>query len=361
MKLVKTTFSRNDVEILLKDLTGVMQPLSAAEREVKIQSGIHYSRMLPKESLPSEEYFKLYEKAMKLHTADIVNYTQITAKQILEATNWRPPVLISLPRAGIPFGILLKRYLKFKYNFDCKHFAVSIIRGEGIDENAMNYVYESIHSKGVADIIFVDGWTGKGAIMRQLESAVKMLKNKDEYRWAGLMPRLAVMSDPTNIATFCGTNQDVLLPTACMNSITSGLISRTILNEHIDLAAGDFHGAVYFGEFEKQDLSNSFIDTISAAFSKTCEISQGSLAVVKNIMHKYNISDITKVKPGIGETTRVLLRRVPWMVLVNKTISPNDPDIAHILVLCKEKSVPVSFENLGNYKVCGLIKDLADV
>ena len=31
---------------------------------------------------------------------------------------------------------------------------------------------------------------------------------------------------------------------------------------------------------------------------------------------QYGIGDVNLVKPGVGETTRVLLRRVPWQVLV---------------------------------------------
>ena len=40
--------------------------------------------------------------------------------------------------------------------------------------------------------------------------------------------------------------------------------------------------------------------------------------VVKKIANTYAIDDINFIKPGIGETTRVLLRRIPWKVLVNQ-------------------------------------------
>jgi hypothetical protein len=38
----------------------------------------------------------------------------------------------------------------------------------------------------------------------------------------------------------------------------------------------------------------------------------------------------------------------------------DDPDIQHILELCKEKDVPYEKYPMGNYKVCGIIKELAD-
>lgn len=359
MNLVKTTFNSDDVKILLKDLTDVMTPMSALEREKCIQHGKHYCEMLPQEELPPAEYLELYNKAMTLHTLDIARYTQAVGKQILEATQWHKPVLISLARAGIPFGILLKRYFQTKHNMNCEHYAISIIREKGIDINAMDFIYSIIGSHNVYNIVFVDGWTGKGVIKRQLVEAVSKLR--ETSKWQGLLPRLAVVSDPADVADFYGTKEDILLPAACMNSLTSGLISRTILNNNIDITKGDFHGAVYFKEFEPYDLSNSFVDTISAAFNSIEEKALDSSAVMTYISQKYNISDINMIKPGIGETTRVLLRRIPWKVLISTTVNASDPDIAHIINLCNIKKIPCVREDLGNYKVCGLIKSLADV
>ena len=39
-------------------------------------------------------------------------------------------------------------------------------------------------------------------------------------------------------------------------------------------------------------------------------------ATVERVCAEYGVSTANLVKPGIGETTRVLLRRVPWRVLV---------------------------------------------
>ena len=37
----------------------------------------------------------------------------------------------------------------------------------------------------------------------------------------------------------------------------------------------------------------------------------------------FNIKNINHIKPGVGdETTRVLLRRVPWKILVNSLNNP---------------------------------------
>lgn len=367
MKTVKSTYSANDVEILLKDLTGVMSPLPTEEREKCIQSGAHYSSMLPLEKLPSREYLDLYFEAVERHKHKIARMTANLTAMITKSSE--RPVIVSLARAGIPIGVLLKRYISEFMGCEYPHYAISIIRDKGIDVNAMEYIYKREIYTGksaTTDIFFVDGWTGKGAIKTQLSEAVKSLIRADK-KWLGLRDDLYVLADPANITPFCGTHEDFLLPTACLNSIVSGLISRSILNEHINAADGDFHGAVYFGDFEKQDLSRDFVDKISGCFAPLSdeireaeELSESGVSVVGRICDNFGIKDYLKVKPGIGETTRVLLRRVPWAVLIDERADRNDFDLRHIFALCEEKGVRVIPFNLGSYKACGIIKELAD-
>ena len=373
--LVKTSYKTDDVVVLLKDLSADMKEMSTEEREKAIQSGVHYSEMLPQEKAPSEEYEVLYNRAVaekKFEIAEgIASVAEIMWNNTLE--EGKVPVIISLARAGIPVGILMKRYLKREYGVDCPHYAISIIRDRGIDVNAMEFIYntEVVTNKNtVENFFFVDGWTGKGAIKTQLEEAVAQLKSVDADKWGELSDNLYVLAAPANITPYCGTHADYLLPSACLNSTVSGLTSRTILNKFVDVEAGDFHGATYFKKFEDIDKSNEFIDKVSECFHNLSmdetrgelnELEEGwnGMSIVTDICNLMQVEDYKKVKPGIGETTRVLLRRVPWKVLINKDTSEDDPDIQHILVLCREKKIPTMRWDLGNYKVCGIIKELS--
>ena len=369
--LVKTSYSKDDVIVLLKDLSTVMKEMSTDERERAIQSGVPYSEMLPEEKAPSEEYEQLYELALSKKRYEIaLGIAKVAEIMWSKRELNQAPIIVSLARAGIPVGILMKRYIKQKYGVDCPHYAISIIRDKGIDINAMEYIYNQ-HIKGaqncVENIFFVDGWTGKGAIKTQLEEAVS--KMQIEYpKWHHLSSNLYVLADPANITPYCGTQEDYLLPSACLNSTVSGLTSRTIINSYIDVEAGDFHGAAYFEKFESIDKSNEFIDAVSSEFINldavdctlnTLEKGWTGMDIVMDICNLMGVEDYKKVKPGIGETTRVLLRRVPWKVLINKDISDKDPDIQHILVLCREKNIPLMRWDLGHYKVCGIIKELS--
>lgn len=205
-------------------------------------------------------------------------------------------------------------------------------------------------------LLFVDGWIGKGAISDELK--------KDLKEYPGIVPDIAVIADPANITELCGTHEDILIASSCLNSTVSGLISRTFLRNDI-IGINDFHGAVYYEELEKSDLSYEFINTIESKFNfdntiiKQNKIFGYGIDEVNIIANNFNITDINLIKPGIGETTRVLLRRVPWKVLADgKYINNNE--LTHILKLAKEKNIPVETYPMKHYKCCGIIRKMAD-
>lgn len=79
---------------------------------------------------------------------------------------------------------------------------------------------------------------------------------------------------------------------------------------------------------------------------------------VQRICKTFDIADINYVKPSVGEATRVLLRRLPWKVLVH---SLDDYEhLGHLYQLAKEKNIEVTEYPLINYRACGLIKRIAD-
>lgn len=348
---MRTSYSENDVILLLKDITGQVEPQSTAERERLIQSGKHYCEMLPIEYVPTEKYMQVYNEALKSYAKPTALAVGKLADKIMEQKG-ENVVLVSLARAGIPIGILLKRYIKKKYNKDVPHYSISIIRGRGIDENAMKYLLSKYEPE---NLLFVDGWVGKGAILKELE--------KDISAFEGVSSELAVIADPANVTSLCGTHDDILIPSSCLNSTVSGLVSRTFLRDDI-IGKNDFHGAVYYGELAESDLSYEFINAIEAEFELNSEVEDRIIEgkgvdEVKAIADHFGIDDINLVKPGIGETTRVLLRRVPWKVLIDEKYKNSD-DLAHIVRLAEEKNVPIEYYPLTHYKTCGIIKKLAD-
>lgn len=347
---MRSSYKAEDVTLLLKDITGLIAPEDTKTRETKIQSGVHYCEMLPKEYVPTKEYKKIYEEMLDLYANEVGKAVSFLSEAIY-ASQLRP-VLVSLARAGIPAGILVKHYLEIKYKINVPHYAISIIRGRGIDDNAMKYILER---HAWEKLIFVDGWTGKGAIKRQLDEALKAYHcNK----------QLAVIADPAGVADLYGTSEDLMIPSACLNSTVSGLLSRTFLRDDV-ISKEDFHGAVYYGEMEEYDCSYEFIKRVERCFDFSVseppfgKHKSTGMDDIKKLQQMYGIADINLIKPGIGESTRVLLRRVPDVIIINKA-DKNSKDLQPIYRLCREKQVPVQYGHLEHYKVCGIIKNLAD-
>lgn len=349
-----STYKPKDVEILLKDISGLVKPQSTQEREKLIQSGKHYSEMLPIEYEPSPEYLKTYYDALE-------RFSKITADAVANVSNeiyfdkGKKVVLVSLARAGTSIGILIKHYIEKKFHCEIRHYTISIIRGIGIDKNAMNYIL-SRHNPETLQ--FVDGWTGKGAIQNQLFESKKFFPNVDF--------NLAVLSDPAHVAEKFGTREDFLIASSCLNSTISGLLSRTFLRGDI-IGENDFHGAAFYSDLQDKDLTYQFINSVENKFDfskippqfKISERDNGGLDEVHKIAEEFQISDINLIKPSIGETTRVLLRRLPQKILVHSL--DDEKNLGHLYQLAKEKKVEVIEYPLKNYKACGLIRSLKDV
>ena len=74
-------------------------------------------------------------------------------------------------------------------------------------------------------------------------------------------------------------------------------------------------------------------------------------------MRRYGVADVNLVKPGIGEATRVLLRRVPRLLVLREA---DAPDVAHLAALAEEKQVPVEIDPSLPYHAVSLIRSASD-
>ena len=344
------SYAAGEVGWLLTDLSEVALEAPTEEREEAIQSGgAHYAESLPQEYQPDAEYLELYRSALAGSAGRLAQAVG-TVTELVLAERGPDIVLVSLARAGTPVGILLRRWAAARHGLDLPHYAVSIVRGRGIDPLALQHLAER-HDP--AQVVFVDGWTGKGAIARELAAALAAFGG-------GFDPDLAVLADPGRCASTFGTREDWLIPSACLNSTVSGLVSRTVLNTRL-LRPDQYHGAKFYTELAPADVSNDFLDAVTAEFAGVRDTAAptertpdwAGWAAIERIVEEYGIGEVNLVKPGVGETTRVLLRRVPWKVLVRAGAPA--ADLAHVRLLAQRRGVPV-LEVAGlPYSCVGLI------
>jgi hypothetical protein len=356
-----SSYAPEEVGWLLQDLSEVTLEAPTEEREEAIQNGgAHYAESLPVEYQPTEEYQRLFHSALAA-CADRLALAVGTVTETVLAERSPRPVLVSLARAGVPVGILMRRWARFRHGLDLPHYAVSIVRGRGIDANALRWL--AAHHDP-ADVVFVDGWTGKGAITRELVQALRDFER--ETGITGFDPQIAVLADPGSCVRAYGTRDDFLIPSACLNSTVSGLVSRTVLRADL-VGPHDFHGAKFYRDLADADVSNLFLDTVADRFAEVADAAGAAAkellssdrtptwagwAAVERISEEYGIHDVNLVKPGVGETTRVLLRRVPWQILA-RTGAGRELD--HIRLLAEQRGVPVREVDGLPYSCVGLI------
>jgi hypothetical protein len=347
-----------------KDCLFLLKPIevhyhSIENKEQLIQSGqLHYSEMIHKEVAPSKEYTELFLQMTAQYKVRLASEVMRLATFIIERReNVGSITLLSLARAGTPIGVLLQRALT-QYQQSANHYSISIIRDRGIDEVALDYLLEQGYSD--KSFVFVDGWTAKGVISQELRRSIK---SYNQSRGVNIAPELFVISDIGGTADVQATFDDYTIPSALMNSTVSGLISRSILNHQVGV--NDFHACVSYQHLRQYDRSNWFVDEISAVMKKEAlspilyqskvERQQLTSDFLKDIMSTYSVSNINRIKPGIAEATRVLLRRVPDQLLVKNL---QNIDIQHLLRLSLEKGVTINEVPEMPFGACALIKDV---
>ena len=172
-----------------------------------------------------------------------------------------------------------------------------------------------------------------------------------------------MIADPAGRADIAATADDYLIASGLLNGVVSGLVSRSILSE-ATVGPGDFHACVTYPQFAALDLSRDFVDTVAPfatgpavpnhahaalrpALRAQCE------AMLRAVMAATGTVDRNRIKPGIAEATRALLRRMPERLFLRDLA---DPDVAHLLHLAEEQRVPVEpLPGAGRYRAVAVI------
>ena len=100
---MRSSYRDEDVTLLLKDITGLVKPQPTEERERLIQSGKHYSEMLPIEYVPTQKYMEVYREVLEKYAGPTARAVGKLSDKIIQARG-QDVVIVSLARAGIQIG-----------------------------------------------------------------------------------------------------------------------------------------------------------------------------------------------------------------------------------------------------------------
>ncbi|MBN8502162.1 MAG: hypothetical protein J0M19_13600, partial [Sphingomonadales bacterium] len=306
-----------DVQFLLTPLD--LPTISIAEKETLLRGHRrHYSEVLSAEAPPSAQYLAAYHAALAANGArlarDIASLAAALARRPVSPAGL---ALVSFARAGTPIGVLLRRALA-RAGRAAPHYSISIVRDRGIDPTALDHI---LARHAASDLVFVDGWTGKGAIAREM-------RNSAELAARDINPALVVIADPAGQADLAATADDYVIPSGILNGIISGLVSRSVIIP--DAPPGQFHACRALPELAEHDLSRAFVDLIDRLAeqigpvppadwpqAQRTERAAACARMIARLSADHAITDINHIKPGVAEATRAVLRREPRAVLVS--------------------------------------------
>lgn len=313
---------------------------------------------------PSEAYLKFFYNAFAQNRRRLAQDTLSLARQlVLKTRGGRPKVLVSLARAGIPVGVLLKRTLQEHLKVDIEHYSVSLLREEGLDEQALLHILQQNDALG-RDITFVDGWTATGTVARALWQGISQFNRRHKTQ---ISPDLHVIADLAGIATIAATTDDYLMPSALLNATISGLVSRPWHDEITE----QFFSCYYFQHRQAEDLSQWYVDQLMAEIQQLertppciepdvrIRQQETSQFFIEEIIETYQLQSIDQFKPGLGESTRLLLQGAakPDRLLVRNRRSS---DVEGLLLLANEQGVTVTEMVAMPYKAALIMQPLTD-
>ena len=352
------SYLASDVTVLLDIVDkDAVADVPVSQKEALIQSGQrHYSDMLTLEHAPTAMHEQLYQQALAQGTTrtatDIANlaYTLHHIFQQKVSTE-RPLILVSLVRAGLPVGVLLQRALAdadSSYALPSMHYGISIIRDRGLDPVALQMILDA-HPNSA--IIFVDGWTGKGAIYQELARSLDIFSDPNHPNFANIFHQgkdvipLLTLADPAGVAWLAASEEDWLIPSGLLNSTVSGLISRSLYTE----PQSGLHRSVFYDNLVAVDHSLAFVDHIDStrrALSTSPQYLQTfeqpryqTTDLIDTLAAEYDISNRNRIKPTIAEATRALLRRDPECILL---ATADHPDTVLLRHLCSERDINIT-------------------
>lgn len=336
------SYAPDEVSFLMRRMRLETTPLE--QREQKIQSGhSHYSEMIGPEDAPTRERLRLFRECLATNGMRMARDIATLADALAASAVGGELTVVSIARAGTPVGVLLlHRLQQIAPHLRLAHYSISVIRDRGADLVALRWIMER-HLPG--SLRFVDGWTGKGTIARELQCSLASWQHAP----AKLHPGLWVPLDVCGVAAFAASSQDYLIPSTLLGGTISGLVSRSVLQRGEE---DRLHGCVSLDHLRRHDLSRWFICQINALMadippSTTPPLNaSGGQARYDESQHCLTetlalrgITDANRVKLGIGETVRVLLRRLPQVVCLSP--DTHAADARMIRRLATLRAVPV--------------------
>lgn len=344
---------------LADDVTVLLQPYaftSLAQTDISGLGsvGMEMAQEAAHQRLFDGSYMRLFEDSLQ-RNCDRVALDAVRIARALHQRHGHDIAIVSLMRAGTVAGVLLQRALRL---MGCRstHYTTNVVQGLRCAE-ALDVIL-SRHSDG--KVVFVDGWTGKGSVAGQLK---KFIAGFNQQRGTKVSAELTVFSDPGGVAALSAGGDEYMQPHALLRVTGSGLFSGAIADADPD-AVPFLDACVHYDNLKKFDVTQYHLGQITAAAARLLNASAATwtdqnrqplreigLRFVEESRSRYGAD--TRVRPGLCEAARALVKYNPKMVLRLRNAA--DPDVPALIALAERKGHAIHVDSNLPYRAAVMV------
>lgn len=297
----------------------------------------------------SKDEVALFVELAEKNKAVVADYIAVLSENLKRSVG-DFPVIVSLVRGGVVHGVLCKLYYQKVYGVKIAHYAIGLLRDNGVDEIALDDI---VQRHGDSKIRFVDGWTGSGLVSQKLKEHVGAYNKRKK---CSICDELSAVVDTSRVCRIHGTMEDVILPDSIMSSTMCGMLSSICITDY----PNSYYGATVWNEKQMNDYSNWYCDLVANELTFREPISESEIEfygkkILNYVSEKYGIYEKKRIRMGIGESTRAIYRsRIDFFIMKDLYNS----NVSHILAWANKWGIPIlEDKQIGTYKSIAILKE----
>jgi hypothetical protein len=233
-------------------------------------------------------------------------------------------LLVGILRAGLFVSVGLAQRLQAR-NYRVPVVAVGLFHEAGIDKAALERISEDYPDRIP---VFVDGWTGRGVVARELKSC---------------LPEsiLATLVDPGHHGDLWGTDIDTLVESAHFTATETLGFSRAYIKDPTEM----WKAYKYPDEFQNEGLIKSWIEVFSKKpvfYNDKSDGLQNTGELLAFLVDNTGIQS-GQWKVNINEVVRALVNRNPLELVLASSIEDVAIDFPTVLHTATKRKIPIIY------------------
>jgi len=260
-------------------------------------------------------------------------------EKMLDRIPARPLVFVSILRAGVFIAQGLARRMK-RYGYsEPPVVAIGLFHEAGFDFSAFSSVLKDYPGHFP---VFVDGWTGRGVVARELKRAYAVFIKNHQVTGLPAEPMLATLVDPGHHSDLYAMDRDTPVPCAHFTAPEVFGFSRAFIKSPVDM----WYAYNYPQKYFDPNMVGAWLGIFDQEVRVSPMTGANSPQVLSELLE--DIARCTGTLPGqwkvnVNEVVRSFVNRSPKELLIGVPEEKAEFTVPDLLYLSKRAGIPVRF------------------